>query len=158
MKRFLLLLALVWLALMVAVPALAQTEPGAEPDGPTTGAILAAITVFGVMVKGALAILKRHLPNVSGTVTQLAGWVLGGGISATLDYRAAAALIEQAGLADVIGRPPAPVLDYVITGFAIMAASGVIAEFVGTAGPRRAALEAQANTVVVEVDAGGNPL
>lgn len=150
------LLVLIAILLLVALPALAQTDPEPDAEGPTTGAIIAAITIFGAMVKAALAIIKRHAPNMNGTVTQAVGTLLGAGIAATLDYRAAAALIEQAGLADVIGRQPAPVLDYIITGFAIMAASGVIAEFVGTSGPKKAAYEAQAQ--IVEVDAAGNPV
>ena len=157
MKRFL-LLAYIVLALMLvlALPALGQTDPEPAPDGPTTGAILGAITIFGGIVKAALAIVKRHASTLSGTWTQAVGFVLGTVIAAGLDYRAATALIEQAGLADVIGRPPAPWFDYGITGFAIMAASGIIAEFVGTSGPKKAALLAR--PVVVEVDATGNPI
>lgn len=152
-----LLTSVVWLAL----PALAQTDPAVPvvEEGPSTGDVLAALAVFGAMVKAALAILKRHAPNISGTVTQAVGWALGAGLAATLDYRAASALIEANNLTSVVGRLPAGPLDYVITGFGIMAASGIISEFVGTSGPRKAALEATARCgEVVEVGYDGKPV
>lgn len=152
--RLLVLVAI--LVFVVALPVLAQTDPAPAEEGPSTADVVGALTVFGLIVKAGLAILRRHLPDLDGTLVQLAGWALGIGIAATLDYRAAAALLEIHNLAGVVGRLPVPVVDYIVTGFGIMAASGVIAEFVGTAGPKKAALQAQAQ--IVEVDATGTPV
>lgn len=153
-QRLWIVLAVVASAFLIALPALAQEAPPEE--GPSAGNILLAVGVFGGITKYAIQLIKRHAPNLSGSVTQLIAIVVGIGLAALLDFRAAGSLLDQANVGDVIGREIGAALDWIISGVAIAMASGIIAEVVGTSGPKAEAARAEtrANEAIANGSAG----
>jgi hypothetical protein len=112
-------------------------------------AILATITVLGLVVKAIIDGIRRQYP-VEGIWVQLLAWALGSAMAFGLGIQGTEVLLEFVGA--TAGRTPHIVVDFIITGAAIAAGAGAIAELVGRAGP-------SANPpVVVEVNADGHRL
>lgn len=88
--------------------------------------ILATVAVFGIVVKAVVQAIRRQWPTLQGLAVQLIAVVLGALGAWAFDLRATAALLEVANAH--VGRIPAPPVDYLITGVAIAAAAGVVAE------------------------------
>jgi hypothetical protein len=108
--------------------------------------VLATVAVFGVVVKAVVQAIRRQWPGLDGLAVQAVAVALGAGGAWAFDLRATAALLEAAGAQ--VGRMPVPAVDYLITGVAIAAAAGVVAELA-----RPAAVEIQTEVVeTVEVD------
>lgn len=110
-------------------------------------AAISTITIAGVVVKAIIEAVRRQYPVVDGIWVQGLAWLLGGGISWALDIQGTEALIEYVGGA--VGRTPIAAVDYAITGAAIAAGAGVIAELAG---------RTKQPPAVVEVNAEGERL
>ena len=109
--------------------------------------IIATVTVLSVIVKAVVDAIRRGAPVVDGLGAQLLAWLLGVFVAWTIDLRATLALLEAAG--GGAGRIPPAFADYLITGAAIAAGAGAIAELVGRSG---------SDLAIVEVDEHGDPL
>lgn len=109
-------------------------------------AVITTIGVFGVVVKAIVDGARRQYPKLDGLAVQALALALGVGAVWAFDLRGAEALLDFAG---ATVRTPHFIADYVITGAAVAAGSGFLAEIAGRSG----------NTpVVVEVDAEGRHL
>lgn len=119
-----------------------------EPEALDPAAILATLAILGTLTKGLVDALRRHYPRLQGFGVQLVAAGLGALQAWGFDLRGTEAMVELAGA--TVGRiPPAPV-DYLLTGAAIAAGAGFLAELSGKSG--------QATPVIVEVDNTGRHL
>lgn len=107
-------------------------------------AIITTITVAGVVTKAVVEAVRRQYPQLDGLLVQFLAWALGGGIAWALDIQGTEALLTYFGA--TAGRVPVTPVDYIITGAAIAAGAGVIAELSG---------KAKTPPAVVEVNASG---
>ena len=105
-------------------------------------AILATLGSLSLLTKYLVQAARRHWPTLDGTRVQVGAAVLGTLQAWAIDFRATEALLELAEIQ--ANRLPAPALDYVITGLAIAAGGGFIAELAKGKGE-----------IVVEVDGSG---
>lgn len=110
-------------------------------------AALTTITVLGVVVKSIVDAVRRHYPRLDGIGPQLAAWALGSGTAWALDIQGTEALLEYLGAA--IGRAPIAPVDYLLTGAAIAAGAGFLAEISG---------RSASGEVIIEVDESGQPI
>lgn len=110
--------------------------------------VLATVAVLGLVVKMVVDALRRQWPGLDGLTVQVIAIAVGAGVAWGLDVRATAALLEQAGAA--VGRLPAPALDYVVTGAAMAATAGFLAEIAGKSGGNVG--------TIIEVDSSGDPI
>jgi hypothetical protein len=110
--------------------------------------ILATVAVLGVVVKGIVDAIRRQWPGLDGLVVQVAAVLVGAGIAWALDVRATEALLESVNAS--VGRIPPPALDYVVTGVAMAAAAGFLAEIAGRSGGNVG--------TIIEVDETGTPV
>jgi len=106
--------------------------------------ILTTIAVLGVVIKAVVEAVRRQYPVLDGIRVQGLAWALGAGTAWALDIKGTEALLEAMGAA--AGRVPITTVDYIITGAAIAAGAGFIAELSG---------RAKAPPAVVEVNAEG---
>lgn len=110
-------------------------------------AVITTIGVFGVVVKAVVDGVRRRFPGLDGLLVQGLALVFGFGLAWAFQLHGAAALIDYIG-ADAATVPNVWV-DYVVTGAAIAAGAGFLAEIAGRTKPQ---------PVVVEVDENGAPL
>lgn len=146
-----LVLAMFAAIMLIALPALAQ-EVAEEEEVISVGRVIGGLAVFGVIVKTAIQVTRGIITQLHGPIVAGLAAVYGIIIAGVLDFRAAEALLTQAGVEDIIGRTPSQPLDWVITGFAIAAVAGFLAEFVGISGPR-----AEANRTYASTTEKGHP-
>lgn len=120
-----------------------------EPTPPMDPiAMLATLTVFGVVVKSVVDAIRKRYP-VDGLWVQGLAWALGAALAWAFDLQGTEALLEYLGA--TAGRTPNVIVDYIITGAGIAAGAGLLAELAGRSGPRNA-------VAVVEVNADGERL
>lgn len=110
-------------------------------------AVITTVGVIGVVVKAIVDGLRRHYPKLDGLWPQLIALTLGAGIAWAFDLRGAEALLEYVGGA--AGRTPIVAVDYLVTGAAIAAGAGFLAEI---------SSRGKAGTAVIEVDDEGRPV
>lgn len=110
-------------------------------------AALTTITVLGVIVKSLVDALRRQYPRVDGIWPQLFSWALGGGMAWALDIQGTEALLDYLGA--TAGREPIASVDYLLTGAAIAAGAGFLAEISG---------RSASDEVIIEVDDSGEPV
>jgi hypothetical protein len=115
---------------------------------PTAGELIATIGVLGVIIKAIVDAVRRKYPTMDGLWVQVVAFVLGGGVAFAFDVQATRAILDFIGAS--AARTPVPALDYVITGAAIAAGAGLLAELSGRSGGP--------TPVIVEVNASGEPL
>lgn len=104
--------------------------------------MLATITVLGFIVKAVVDAIRRQYP-VDGIWVQALAWALGAGVAWAFDLKGAAALLEYVGAP--AARVPITPIDYIITGAAIAAGAGILAELAGRAKQPPAVVEVNAN-------------
>lgn len=144
-RRLAAIAAGVLFVLILAPAALAQTSE-AEP-GPGAAAVLLTLSGFGVILSKVVDAIRRQpwAANLSGTGVQAVALFLAIAAVWALDLRGTEALLQSIG-AGYVGRLPAPVLDYVISGAYVAAIAGVFAD------------QKPKEPAIVEVDAEGKPL
>lgn len=111
--------------------------------------LLATVAVLGAVVKAIVDAIRRQWPRLDGLAVQVVAIGIGAAIAWTLDVRATAALLESVNAS--VGRLPVPAVDYLVTGTAMAAAAGFLAEIARRSGPA-------ATPVIIEVDGEGNPV
>lgn len=108
--------------------------------------ILGAITFFSVVIRMVVDAIKRQYP-INGTWVNVLAWALGIVIAAAMDIQGTEALLDYVGVR--AGRVPITPVDYAITGAAMAAGAGVLADLAG---------RNKAPVAVVEVNANGERL
>lgn len=116
------------------------------PIDPTS--MLATLAIFGTITKAVVDAVRRQRPALEGWKVQALAWAIGIAFAAGFDLQGAEAILAFVGAS--AAREPHILFDYVITGAAIAAGAGVIAELAGKSGTP--------SPVVVEVDENGAPL
>lgn len=116
-------------------------------ENPDPVALLAFVAVLGTFVTKVVDAIRRQWPRIDGLGANALAWALGAAVAAALDVRATEAILELAG--GGAGRPPAPIVDWIITGAAIAAGAGLLHDL--------AKRPTVAPTVVVDTGATGGP-
>jgi hypothetical protein len=110
--------------------------------------LLASLAIFGTFLKAFIDAIRRKYPRLDGLVVQLLAAAGGAGIAWSFDLQGTEAILGTVGAS--VGRYPPVAIDYIITGIAIAAGAGLLAELSGKSG--------QPTPVIVEVGVDGNPL
>ncbi len=97
------------------------------------GALATLVTLAVIVQKGVEAVRRRY-PNLDGGHVQAVAVAAGVAIASGIDLRATVDLLDALGVS--VGNTPAPWLDYVITGVAVGAGSGFLADLTGRSGVR----------------------
>lgn len=114
-------------ALFVATPAIATTtEAPAEESLANTATVIATVGALALVTKSVTQAVRRRYPALDGTAVQVVAWVLASGFAMAIDLRATSALLESIGATP--GRTPIPLVDYIVTGAAVAAGAGWLAE------------------------------
>lgn len=117
-----------------------------EPTAVDPLAVITTIGVFGVIVKSIIDTIRRRYPRLDGTLVQVGALLLGSGLAWSFQLRGASSLMQYLGA--TAANAPYWAIDYLVTGAAIAAGAGFLAEISGS----------KTEAIAFEVDANGDPV